>query len=112
MNPIRKAGNQEGRRGNESRTQKPKIQQLRSPFFLVSGLPHILILFSVPIFLIHSCFAADVVIGSKKFTESYVLGEIAKRTLTDAGIRCMSSLNAEEMRTLIELLNHVRAGLH
>jgi osmoprotectant transport system substrate-binding protein/osmoprotectant transport system permease protein len=87
MNRIRKAGNQEGRRGNESRTQKSKIQQLRSPFFLVSGLPHILlILFSVPIFLIHSCFAADVVIGSKKFTESYVLGEIAKRTLTDAGI--------------------------
>jgi DNA-binding MarR family transcriptional regulator len=34
------------------------------------------------------------------------------RPLTDAGIRCMSSLNAEEMRTLIELLNHVRAGLH
>src|SRR5262245_36397687 len=29
---------------------------------------------------------APVVIGSKKFTESYVLGEIAKRTLTDAGI--------------------------
>src|SRR5205085_9048824 len=25
-------------------------------------------------------------IGSKKFTESYVLGEIAKRTLTEAGI--------------------------
>src|ERR1700730_1731385 len=34
-----------------------------------------------------SSFAADqVVIGSKKFTESYVLGEIAKRTLEDAGI--------------------------
>ena len=30
--------------------------------------------------------AAPVVIGSKKFTESYVLGEIAKRTLTEAGI--------------------------
>ena len=31
--------------------------------------------------------AADpIVIGSKKFTESYVLGEIAKRTLNDAGI--------------------------
>jgi len=29
---------------------------------------------------------AQVVIGSKKFTESYVLGEIAKRTLSDAGI--------------------------
>jgi osmoprotectant transport system permease protein len=27
-----------------------------------------------------------VIIGSKKFTESYVLGEIAKRTLADAGI--------------------------
>src|SRR5216110_1309743 len=27
-----------------------------------------------------------VIIGSKKFTESYVLGEIAKRTLNDAGI--------------------------
>ena len=31
-------------------------------------------------------FGAPVVIGSKKFTESYVLGEIAKRTLIDAGI--------------------------
>src|SRR6266550_7979479 len=39
-----------------------------------------------PGFLINSSSAADVVIGSKKFTESYVLGEIAKRTLTDAGI--------------------------
>src|SRR5436853_7726612 len=27
-----------------------------------------------------------VIIGSKKFTESYVLGEIAKRTLMDPGI--------------------------
>src|SRR5437870_10870398 len=34
-------------------------------------------------------FASDnpVTIGSKKFTESYVLGEIAKRTLNDSGIR-------------------------
>jgi osmoprotectant transport system permease protein len=30
--------------------------------------------------------AKPVVIGSKKFTESYVLGEIAKRCLSDAGI--------------------------
>ena len=30
--------------------------------------------------------ADPVVIGSKKFTESYVLGEIAKRTLSDSGI--------------------------
>src|ERR1700682_4109338 len=35
--------------------------------------------------LISSSFAQPVVIGSKKFTESYVLGEIAKRTLNDAG---------------------------
>ena len=43
---------------------------------------------SVSAFLISfSVSAADrVVIGSKKFTESYVLGEIAKRTLTDIGI--------------------------
>jgi len=35
-----------------------------------------------------SAFAGDrlVVIGSKKFTESYVLGEIAKRSLSEAGI--------------------------
>src|SRR2546423_11419892 len=46
-----------------------------------------LLIFScIPFFLIHSSSAADVVIGSKKFTESYVLGEIAKRTLTDAGV--------------------------
>src|ERR1041385_3069310 len=33
-----------------------------------------------------SGFSTPVIIGSKKFTESYVLGEIAKRTLIDAGI--------------------------
>src|SRR5258706_14299424 len=46
----------------------------------------LLILSCIPFFLIHSSSAAEVVIGSKKFTESYVLGEIAKRTLIDAGI--------------------------
>src|SRR5262249_40176400 len=47
----------------------------------------LLILSWFPGFLIHSVFAAEPVkIGSKKFTESYVLGEIAKRTLNDAGI--------------------------
>src|SRR5438067_13790688 len=46
-----------------------------------------LLIFScIPFFLIHSSAAADVVIGSKKFTESYVLGEIANRSLTNAGI--------------------------
>ena len=61
--------------------------QSNSSGFLVSWLPDFLLIFScVPAFLIDSSSAADVVIGSKKFTESYVLGEIAKRTLTDAGI--------------------------
>jgi osmoprotectant transport system substrate-binding protein/osmoprotectant transport system permease protein len=42
----------------------------------------------VPAFLISSSPASTrpIVIGSKKFTESYVLGEIAKRALNDAGI--------------------------
>jgi osmoprotectant transport system substrate-binding protein/osmoprotectant transport system permease protein len=57
------------------------------PFFLVSWLPDFLPIFAwIPVFLIYSSSAAEVVIGSKKFTESYVLGEIAKRTLIDAGI--------------------------
>src|SRR5215510_7908209 len=56
--------------------------------FLVSWIPNCLLILScVPAFLISSSSAAEsVVIGSKKFTESYVLGEIAKRTLTNAGI--------------------------
>jgi osmoprotectant transport system substrate-binding protein/osmoprotectant transport system permease protein len=48
-----------------------------------------IMLFScVPAFLIlsSSSFANPVVIGSKKFTESYVFGEIAKRALNDVGI--------------------------
>jgi osmoprotectant transport system permease protein len=81
MNRIRKAENQE-RVGNHA---SRKSKQFRR--FLVSWLPDFLLIFScVPAFLINSSSAADVVIGSKKFTESYVLGEIAKRTLTEAGI--------------------------
>src|SRR5262245_5265992 len=83
MNRIRKAGKQEGleSRNHESRKSK-QFQRL-----LVSWVPNLLLIFScVPAFLIDSSLAADVVIGSKKFTESYVLGEIAKRTLTEAGI--------------------------
>src|SRR5262249_50821736 len=70
------SGNQESRRSKHFRR------------FLVSWIPDFLLIFScVPAFLINSSFAAEsVVIGSKKFTESYVLGEVAKRTLTDAGI--------------------------
>ena len=83
MNRIRKAGKQEGleSRNHESRKSK-QFQRL-----LVSWVPNLLLIFScVSAFLIDSSSAADVVIGSKKFTESYVLGEIAKRTLAEAGI--------------------------
>src|SRR6266478_5976935 len=83
MNRIRKAGKQE--RFESGNHESRKSKQFRR--FLVSWIPDFLLLFScVPAFLINSSSAADVVIGSKKFTESYVLGEIAKRTLSDAGI--------------------------
>src|SRR5262249_11061231 len=84
MNRIRNAGTQETA---ESGSQESKKANSRTPFCLVSWLPDFLLIFScVPFFLIQPSSAADVVIGSKKFTESYVLGEIAKHTLIDAGI--------------------------
>src|SRR6266498_679440 len=46
----------------------------------------LLLLFLILIAAISPASANPVVVGSKKFTESYVLGEIAKRTLNDAGI--------------------------
>jgi osmoprotectant transport system permease protein len=64
MNRIRKAGKQETFRR----------------LLLFSCLPAFLI------FASGSLAAKPVVVGSKKFTESYVLGEIAKRSLSDAGI--------------------------
>jgi osmoprotectant transport system substrate-binding protein/osmoprotectant transport system permease protein len=73
----------------ESGNPEPSRQHFRMRFFLVFGFPDFLLRFScVPAFLIClSAFGADpIVIGSKKFTESYVLGEIAKRALNDAGI--------------------------
>src|SRR5438046_7044218 len=84
MNRISKAGTeQKGESGNqESRNRNSRI-----PFLLVSRLPDFLLIFScLPIFLIHSASSAPVVIGAKKFTEPYVIGEIAKRALTDAGL--------------------------
>src|SRR5438128_8587684 len=87
MNRIRKVGKQEMSRANESGNHKARKAKQSCRLFLVSWLPDFLLIFScIPFFLIHSSAAADVVIRSKKFTESYVLGEIAKRTQTDAGI--------------------------
>ncbi len=68
-----------------------KVRNLYSEILslLVFWLPDsILILICIPLFLVpsSSCGATDVVIGSKKFTESYVLGEIAKHALNDAGV--------------------------
>ncbi|PYJ19090.1 MAG: hypothetical protein DME94_00820, partial [Verrucomicrobia bacterium] len=74
-------------RANESGNHKARKAKQSCRLFLVSWFPDFLLIFScIPFFLIHSSAAADVVIGSKKFTESYVLGEIAKRSLTNAGI--------------------------
>jgi osmoprotectant transport system permease protein len=87
MNRIRKVGKQEVHKRNRCGRQGPTEPKQFLRLFLASWLPDfLLIFFCVPAFLINSSSAADVVIGSKKFTESYVLGEIAKRTLTDAGI--------------------------
>src|SRR4051794_33121836 len=33
-----------------------------------------------------TCFAEPILVGSKKFTESYVLAEIAKRAMENAGV--------------------------
>jgi osmoprotectant transport system permease protein len=82
MKEIRKAGKQEFR--NQEARKKRHFYS-----FLVSWVPNCLLIFScVPAFLIClSALAADpVIIGSKKFTESYVLGEIAERMLSNAGI--------------------------
>ena len=83
MNRIRKTGTKEA---SESGNQESSKTNSRNPVCLVSWLPNFLLIFSVPFFLIHSVSAAPIIIGSKKFTESYVLGEIAIRMLTDAGI--------------------------
>ena len=84
MNRIRKTGKQE--RLESGNQEARKLRHYRR--FLVSWIPNFLLIFScIPAFLTNSSSAAEnVVIGSKKFTESYVLGEIAKRILTDAAI--------------------------
>ena len=83
MNRIWKGGTRERFEAGRREFTKSKLFE----YFSVSWLRDFLLIFSwVPAFLINSSSASDVVIGSKKFTESYVLGEIAKRTLIDGGI--------------------------
>jgi len=84
MNRIRKAGKDER---IESGNQESRNWDLKRSYFLVCWIPDLLILFCVFALLSNSSLAAEnIVVGSKKFTESYVLGEIAKRVLTDRGI--------------------------
>jgi osmoprotectant transport system permease protein len=91
MRRIRKVGKQE-------RDQRFRIG---NRICLISCLPAFLIIIS------SSLWAEPVVIGSKKFTESYVLGEIAKRTLNEAGI---SAGHRQGMGGTIILWQALRSG--
>jgi len=105
MNHIRKAQTDGG---TESGNQESRNWHVRSPYFLVSWLPGFLLIFSsVPVFLVRPSSAADIVIGSKKFTESYVLGEIATRSLSDAG---MAAEHRQGMGGTIILWEALRNG--
>jgi glycine betaine/choline ABC-type transport system substrate-binding protein len=80
----------------------------RRDFLIISALSAV---------IIQSALAERAVrIGSKKFTESYVLGEIAKRTLSDAGISaepCAVSGGAvpDTVGTLPDLSHEESAGV-
>ena len=70
-----------------------KLRQSRSGGFRTGGDPRrsrgrrcLTVAAAILLFGVTVGSANPVVIGSKKFTESYVLGEIAKRALNDAGI--------------------------
>jgi osmoprotectant transport system substrate-binding protein/osmoprotectant transport system permease protein len=108
MNLIRKAEKQDVDRVNRSGSQEAKkAKQLHLPF-LISSISDFLLIFSCVLVLpIDSSAAADVVIGSKKFTESYVLGEIAKRALNDEGIR---AFHRQGMGGTIILWEALRGG--
>jgi osmoprotectant transport system permease protein len=61
---------------------------LKSPFCSVGDFKSPLLGLLLTMFLIPAspCFAEPILIGSKKFTESYVLAEIAKRSLENTGL--------------------------
>src|SRR5438067_13311354 len=82
MNRMEKVGKQTAECGNQKSTELFR-RLARGP-----RIPYFLLIFSwFPVFLIHSASAVEpVMIGSKKFTESYVLGEIARRALNNEGI--------------------------
>jgi osmoprotectant transport system permease protein len=85
MSRNSKAGKQEF--GSQQTRNRSRLHPC---FFMVSWISDFFLsaFCCVPAFLIcfSACAAQPVIIGSKKFTESYVLGEIARRMLNDAGI--------------------------
>ena len=114
MNRIRKAGIEEtvGSGNQESRNWDSRI-----PFFLVSWLPDFLLIFScVPIFLIHSASAAPAVIGSKKFTESYVLARNsqarAKRRRNSSGTSPGHGRHDHSLASAARRPNRCLPGIH
>src|SRR5207302_10796916 len=82
-----------------NRITKIGKQEIVNRLFLFSCVPAFLISFAVS--------AEPVQIGSKKFTESYVLGEIAKRNMTQAGI---SAEHRQGMGGTIILWEALRGG--
>src|SRR3989440_7456362 len=79
---------------------KPGIQEWFGRILILSWFPGFLICLSASA-------SGPVQIGSKKFTESYVLGEIAKRSLSDAGI---SADHRQGMGGTIILWEALRSG--
>ena len=64
------------------------------------------------LFAATSAFADPIIIGSKKFTESYVLGEIAKRSLENAGISAEHRQGMGGTIILWEALRAAQIGLY
>src|SRR2546426_11285949 len=71
------------------------------------GSRHSLMVSALLLFTVTPAFADPIIIGSKKFTESYVLGEIAKRSLENAGV---PAEHRQGMGGTIILWEALRAG--
>lgn len=109
MKRIRKAGKQECGRGLGAliafqSIHAPTVAALRRlPRSVFSCLPAFLIILIAS----HAAAEPTLIIGSKKFTESYVLAEIAKHSLSNAGI---ASEHRQGMGGTIILWEALRTG--
>lgn len=88
MKRIRKIGNEERTKQHKSSNQESRKEYSKFRFRVISWLSNFLLFSCFPAFLNLSAsgLAQPVVIGSKKFTESYVLGEVGRLALVHAGI--------------------------